>query len=326
MTMYLAKVIYIIIIYSSLSFAQRNYTFGWHNESIEVDKIERHFRIFIPRELQNKTPLVLIFHASNSGMDNVFNNGDGFNEWQNLAEREKFIIVAPNGINPVNGDALGTNQKWNDCRKSNTESEKLPETDDVGFVRELINWSIENLKIDEKQIYAAGIGNGGMMVYRLAIEIGDVLSAAAVFFANLPADSECTQPLKSLPIFIMNSTDDPFVPFDGGIITGERGRVLSAEETLNFWVNLNDLHPLKRTNKFHEDINPDDNSRVIKNEFNRPFANPPVVFYVLTNSGHVVPSIKYGLLSSHQKELLGNQNRDIEGVVEAWRFLRRFSK
>ncbi|HET56405.1 MAG TPA: hypothetical protein ENN33_14485 [Ignavibacteria bacterium] len=320
------KLFSLVLIIVSTLFSQRNYSFGWHYESIEVDKLERHFRIFIPRELQNETPLVLIFHTSNSGMENVFNTGDGFNEWANLAEREKFILVIPNGVNPINGDAFGTNQKWNDCRKSNIEPEQLPHTDDVGFIRELINWSIENLKINEKQIYAAGIGNGGMMVYRLAIELGDVLSGAAVFFANLPVDSECTQPVKSLPIFIMNSTDDPFVPFDGGMITGERGSVLSAEETLNFWVNLNDLHPLKRTNKYHEDVNPDDNSRVIKNEFNRPLANPPVVFYVITNSGHVVPSVKYGLLSSHQKELLGNQNRDIEGVVEAWKFLRRFSK
>lgn len=230
------KLFSLVLIIVSTLFSQRNYSFGWHIESIEVDKLERHFRIFIPRDLQNETPLVLIFHTSNSGMENVFNTGDGFNEWANLAEREKLILVIPNGVNPINGDALGTNQKWNDCRKSNIESEQLPRTDDVNFIKELINWSIENLKINEKQIYAAGIGNGGMMVYRLAFELGDVLSGAAVFFANLPVDSECS------------------------------------------------------------------------------------------HSGHVVPSVKYGLLSSHPKDLLGNQNRDIEGVVEAWKFLRRFSK
>lgn len=317
------KISFLLIIVVSSLFAQRNYTFGWHDESIKIDQLERHFRIFIPRELPSKAPILFVFHSSNSGMENVFNNGDGFNEWPNLAEKEKFIIIAPNGVNSINGETLGSNQKWNDCRKNPGE---LPKTDDVQFVEKLIVWSQENLDINKYRIYVAGIENGGMMVYRLMLEIGEKIAGAAVFFANMPEDSECTPSEIPIPVFIMNSKDDPLVPYEGGMLAGDKGKVISAEATLNYWVSLNHLNTQKRTTKLFDDINSGDNSRIIKNEFDRPHENPPVVFNVITNAGHVVPSIKYGLGDSQLLKILGNQNRDLEAVVEAWKFLRRFEK
>ncbi|RJP60386.1 MAG: hypothetical protein C4543_05280 [Ignavibacteriales bacterium] len=317
------KLFCLILISVSTVFSQRNYSFGWHDESIKIDQLERHFRIFIPRELPNRAPILFIFHSSNSGMENVFNTGDGFNEWPNLAEREKFIIIAPNGVNPVNGETLGSNQKWNDCRK---KPEELPETNDVQFVEELIDWSQENLDINENRVYISGIENGGMMVYRLMLELGEKIAGAAVFFANMPEDSECTSSEIPIPIFIMNSKDDPLVPYNGGMLAGDKGKISSAEATLNYWVSLNHLNTQKRTTKLFDDINPNDNSRIIKNEFDRPLENPPVVFNVIINAGHVVPSIKYGLGDSQLLKILGNQNRDLEAVVEAWKFLKGFEK
>ena len=318
----LAKAILLFVFIVSSVSAQRNYSFSWHEETIQIDGTTRHFTFFIPRACPENAPVVFVFHSGNSGMEDVFNTGDGFNEWPNLSEREKFILVVPNGVNPITKDTDGSNQKWNDCRKDVGDEEELAEVDDVLFVSKLIDWSKRNLAIDENRIYVTGIDNGGMMVYRLALELGDQIAAAAVFFASMPSDSECGIPVRPIPMFIMNSMNDPYVPFEGGTISGERGKVMSAEETLNYWVSLNLLNTQKRTNKFYEDLNPDDNSRVVKNEFDRPFENPHVDFYVITNAGHVVPSIKYGLSDSQKLKQLGNQNRDIEGVVEAWKFLR----
>lgn len=260
-------------------------------------------------------------------MNNLFDaESGGFAEWPNLADREKVILIIPNGINPTTGDADGNNQKWNDCRKESQDPSQFSTANDIDFIAKLIDWSKNNLPIDKARIYASGVSNGGMMVYKLAIELGDKLAGAAVFLANMSADSECDKPQTPIPIFIMNSTNDPMIPFEGGIITGSRGMVLSAEETLNIWVKLNYLNTQKRTNKYLIDLNPDDGSRIIKNEFNRPLGNPPVAFYVVVDGGHTVPSIKYPLPKSLTENLLGNQNRDIEGVVEAWKFLRKFSK
>lgn len=313
-----------ILFFLITSFAlPRNYDFSWHEETIEVNNLSRYFTFFIPRECPENAPIVFVFHNSNSGMEKVFYSGDGFNEWPNLSKTEKFILVAPNGTNPFNGDVEGENQKWNDCRSDKNTKNGLPDVDDLLFISDLIDWAKENLSIDEKRIYLAGVGNGGMMVYRLAAKIGDQLAGVAVFLANMPAEIECGNPQNPLPIFIMNGKDDQFTPFNGGTIKGEQGEILSSIETLSYWVNLNQLNTQKRTNKFYDDLNPDDNSIIIKNEFDRPLENPPVVFNVVTNSGHTVPSIKYGI---GNKELLGNQNRDVEGVDEAWKFLRKFTR
>ncbi len=322
----LKRTFILIFILISSVLAQRNYDFGWHTESIDVSGLTRYFKIYIPREADKNSPLIFVLHAENKSMNNVFDNeAGGFAEWPNLADREKFILLIPNGTNPYNGNTDGNNQKWNDCRKDSNIERQLSLADDVGFIDQLIEFAKKNLDVDEKKIYAAGVSNGGMMVYRLAIELGDKLAGTAVFLANMPSESECKDPVSPIAIFIMNSTDDPIVPFNGGIIAGDRGEVMSAEQTLNFWVNLNYLNTQKRTNRYIEDSNSDDNSRIIKNEFNRPLDNPSVAFYVVTNSGHVVPSIKYSPPAELTSNLLGNQNRDIEGVIEAWKFLKKFS-
>ncbi|MDZ7765792.1 MAG: hypothetical protein U5K00_15460 [Melioribacteraceae bacterium] len=319
-------VIFFLIVCSLLS-AQRNYSFGWHTESIKVLDQTRHFKFYIPKGLDKNAPAVFLFHSENKSMNNIFGTeAGGFREWPNLADREKFILIIPNGTNPVTGDFDGNNQLWNDCRKESQDLSQFSRANDIDFITKLIDWSKNNLPIDKTRIYASGVSNGGMMVYRLAIELGDKIAGAAVFLANMSADSECSKPKTPLPILIMNGTDDPIIPFEGGVITGNRGMVLSAEETLNIWVKLNYLNTQKRTNKYLTDLNPDDGSRIIKNEFNRPLGNPPVAFYVVVDGGHTIPSIKYPLPKSLTENLLGNQNRDIEGVVEAWKFLRKFSK
>lgn len=318
-----SDILLLILLGSTLLFAQRKYSFNWHEEEIKVDSLTRHFTFYIPRECPENAPAVFVFHNYNSGMEEVFHTGDGFNEWPNLADEEKFVLIAPNGVNPVNNDTKGKNQKWNDCRTDVSSRGDFSKANDVKFIDELIEWAILNLSIDKNKIYTAGVGNGGMMVYRLAAKLGDKLAGAAVFLANMPVDFECGFPEKPLPIIIMNSKQDPIMPFDGGTIIGDRGEVLSAVETLNYWVSLNQLNTQKLTTKFYEDINPDDNSRIIKNEFDRPLENPPVALNVITNSGHAVPSIKHEISN---KQLLGNQNRDIEAVEEAWKFFKKFNK
>ena len=39
------------------------------------------------------------------------------NEWADVAETERFLLVVPNGTNPATGDTRGDRQSWNDlCR------------------------------------------------------------------------------------------------------------------------------------------------------------------------------------------------------------------
>ena len=327
MKMTLIKLISVLLsVVTILSAQNRIYDFGWHEETIEHDDLTRHYRFYIPRVLPQNPPMVILLHGGSQSMNKIFEtNAGGSKEWLELAEAEKFVLMVPNGVNIQTGITGGNNQYWNDCRKFIEGMKPLSNADDVGFINKLMEWSKENIGIDKNRIYATGASNGGMMTFRLAREFGDKLAAVAVFIANMPKDSECGLPVRPIPIMIVNGTDDPLMPYNGGSIIGNRGAVLSAEETLNYWVSLNHLNTQKRTNRYYEDFNTDDGSIIIKNEFNRPLTNPPVEFYVISGGGHSMPSIKHSIPGLLEATILGKQNRDLEGALEAWKFLRRFS-
>lgn len=78
------------------------------------------------------------------------------------------------------------------------------------------------------------------MSYRLACELSDLIAGIAPVTANLSSDLyEICEPENVTDILVILGTDDPLMPYDGGdvgIFGIERGNVLSAEGTLQFWV------------------------------------------------------------------------------------------
>jgi pimeloyl-ACP methyl ester carboxylesterase len=73
--------------------------------------------------------------------------------------------------------------------------------DDVGFVAALIDAIGARVSIDRKQVFATGISNGGMMVYRLACEIPDKVAAVApVAPPAIPQNCSPSQPVSIMHI------------------------------------------------------------------------------------------------------------------------------
>src|SRR5947199_169312 len=70
---------------------------------------------------------------------------------------------------------------------------------------------------DPRQVYIAGISNGGMMTFRMLCEASELFAGAATVIANMPANvgARCA-PRKPLPVVMFNGTADPLVPYDGG--------------------------------------------------------------------------------------------------------------
>ena len=90
---------------------------GWHRRSIEVDGLRRWFRVFAPRHDMAGMPVVLLLHGGGRGMDRILSKrGGAAREWPELAKRERFLLLVPNGVNPNNGDPKGNRQHWNDLR------------------------------------------------------------------------------------------------------------------------------------------------------------------------------------------------------------------
>jgi polyhydroxybutyrate depolymerase len=304
--------------------AERLNNLGWQENSLDQDKLTRYFRYYVPKDLPDRAPVVILFHGGTQSMRKIFHrNAGGTQQWEHLAEREKFLLLVPNGVNPETGDTQGDRQNWNDCRQPVAGTITATNVDDVGFTRSLITWATNNYHIDRQRVYATGSSNGGQMAYRLATELSDGIAAVAVFVANLPADSECKPAQHPVPIAIINGTQDPIMPWAGGNIPGSGGKVRSARSTLDYWLQVNKAKIQAAKTRRLPDLDPTDNSYIIETVYPAQPAGAEVMFDQIEGGGHTMPSIQHQVPRFFQRRLFGSQNHDLEGANTAWEFLRR---
>ncbi|MBI3118887.1 MAG: dienelactone hydrolase family protein [Candidatus Hydrogenedentes bacterium] len=297
---------------------------GWHFATLEHGGLTRHFRYYVPAHLTPAAPTVLLLHGGSQSMNKLFRRGaGGTQEWPMLAEEEGFLLLVPNGVNAETGDAAGNHQQWNDCRQNEDMSEPMPTSDDVGFIAAMLDWAEANFDLDSARVYATGASNGGLMSYRLGMELPGRIAAIVVFVANLPAHSECAPPEHPVPIMIVNGTDDPLMPYNGGEVgPGHRGPVLSTEATLQAWLQVNGLDAEDLQTTPLPDTDPADGSRIVQLRYDAEDAPAEVVLYRVEGGGHALPSIAHPISGLLVRTLLGPQNHDLEGARAAWEFLK----
>jgi len=297
---------------------------GWFEVSLPHNKLTRYFRVYRPEKLEENPAAVFVLHGGKQSMRKIFKkNAGGSQEWQSIADKEGFLLVVPNGINIKNGDTNGEKQNWNDCRLPVEGNGSASIADDVGFIDSLIVWIHDHYHTDMNRTYVTGASNGGMMTFRLVTELGNKFAAAAAFVANQPELSDCKEPEYAIPLMIMNGTHDPLVLWEGGQIRKQGVNLLSAEDTLQYWIKVNKLiTPQQVTNL--PDTNTKDGSYIIKRTYPPEDSNSAELrFYQVKGGGHTMPSIKHDV-SMLARWLVGKQNKDLESTHEAWNFMKQF--
>jgi len=304
------------------------WTIGWHRRSIEVDGRRRWFRVFVPSQKMGEAPVVLLLHGGGRSMDKIFSKrGGAAREWPELAKREQFLLLVPNGVNPKTGNPKGNRQHWNDLRGAS--SSVHTGTDDVSFLLHLLRWAHETFRTDIKRVYVTGASNGGMMTYTMLIEHPQVFAAGAAFVANLPINTEqVRRPSRPVALMIVNGTDDLLMKYDGGTMPLGRGAVMSAEETALWWANANGAERNQVKTLELPDHDPDDGCRIRVERFSAVTAEAaPVHFYTMVGSGHTMPSKKHALSDPwFVRWLIGPRCRDTEAAEMAWSFFRQFTR
>lgn len=296
---------------------------GWHDDQvIAAANTSRYYRYYVPETLKEEPPVVIHYHGGTQSMRKIFRrNSGGSRAWEDLADREGFLLIVPNGTNPKTGDTKGDNQVWNDCRPNGFDSQPGA-ADDIAFTDALIDWAESEIGIDETRVYATGASNGGMMSFRVAMERPERIAAIAAFIATLPADSECT-PGSPVPVMIANATGDRLVKWEGGPLLRNRGDMLSAKATVDFWLDVNGAGDDPDESGALPDVYPDDDSII---RYDRYLPNSDdgaeVLFYTIEGGGHSMPTKDYPLRWLGRK-LMGGENRDAEGAELAWDFFQR---
>jgi len=294
---------------------------GWSENSILHDDLTRRYRIYLPDPLPENPALVLYLHGGTLSMRSLFSSlVDGTKTWLEIAEAEGVVLLVPNGVNPETGDTFGNDQNWNDLRPDQAAGQST--VNDVGFILALLNKIETEVPIDKNRIFVTGASNGGFMTYRLLIEAPERFAAGAAFIANLPElDGGLPLPKEPTPLMIANGTDDPLVPWDGGMVGKDRGVVISAEETVDWWVSANRADPNQLMSRFLPEINPDDNCQVRMDYYPATEEGAAVLFYAILGGGHTMPSIDHaGLDNRLTRRLFGPVCREVEGVRLAWDF------
>lgn len=275
------------------------------------DGLERTYYLHLPtgHKSSGKLPVVLVLHGGGRG------DGDDVARWTGyieLADRDNFIAVYPNGI-----DA-----QWNDGRvKTFRRGKDNAHVDDVGFISALIDYIIRDLNGDPRRVYVTGLSNGGMMALRLGCEISSKLAAIAPVIANVPKNiyGRCNPDAK-LPVLLMNGTNDPLVPWDGGSVGffgKRRGEVVSTNETVRFWSKHNGCS--SRFARWVPDRDRRDHSRVRITTWKKPGNTCEVILYSIVGGGHTFP----GSDVPNRPLLLGRKNNDINGAEVIWDFFSR---
>lgn len=268
----------------------------------------RGYLYYVPANLSVGAPLVLMLHGGGGDAENVMNDTcEG--RWNELAERDGFVVAYPNGLGGF----------WNDCR--NDLDSGRSEADDASFLIVVIDRLVAELGVDIRRVYVAGHSNGAMMALRMALERPDRIAAVCACAGYLAASTECAGLGGAPAVFVIAGTEDPAMPFEGGAVTpvggGNHGTVLSAPATVEFWVQRFGCGSPQTRQLL--DTSTSDRSTVTAIDYDG-CTGGNVRFYRIEGGGHGWPATTQH--SPAMQLLLGRKNQDIRACDEAWEFFR----
>ncbi|MFN3604714.1 MAG: alpha/beta hydrolase family esterase [Leptonema sp. (in: bacteria)] len=249
---------------------------------IEYQNTIRKNIIYFPSlyEKSNKTiyeetrtfPLIISLHGGGGNFDSNLILSKG--RLLELKEKYHFFLILPEGYK----------KQWNDGRNFDPNINSI---NDVGYLKTIIKYAIENFPINRDQIFIFGISNGGMMSFRFACESSEWIEGFASIAATMPKQIIKTcNPRKKLKFLLIHGTQDPLVPYEGGVVKvffKERGEVLSAEETIDFWIKKNQCSNKKSTKEIKK------NNKLYTEIRDYECLEKKIRFYKIFNGGHTWP-------------------------------------
>jgi len=282
-------------------------------DTIDIDGLKRSYTVQLPAK--RLVPLVVVLHGKTQrGADMMTRTA-----WPQVAKREGFAVVFPDGLNHA----------WADARTKAGPALRGPPagTDDVAFITKLVEKLVANGTADPRRVYVTGISNGGAMAMTLVCARADLFAAAASVSMNLTDEAAVTcHPSRPLPMLLMNGTADPLVPYEGG-----RGSSYyaadgfwSTDETLAFWRKLNGCETDNSDKTDLPDRAPADQSTVTRISSRCPGGHD-VVLYRINQGGHRMPGFSPDArFPKVAASLLGSQNGDIDAAETIWTFFGQF--
>ena len=275
-------------------------------ETISHGGMERTFLAYIPTGELSSPALIIVLHGS-MGTGKKMREEVCGGQFDRLAEKEKCIVAYPDGYKKY----------WNDCRTTPKDYAHTQNIDDVGFITKVIETCCTKWYVNPKRVYAIGLSNGGHMCYRLAVEAPDKVAGIVAIGASMPAAgmSKCKTPHTGMPVMIVNGTDDPVNPFEGGTVrlfyVFSKGEVMSSLESARAWLKDEDRQKQPKIEPMdHHDLT--DHTHIER----LTWPGTKVRLYMVHGGGHTIPGGKQYL----PLFIVGWVSQDMDTAEEAWRF------
>ena len=260
-------------------------------------------------------PLVILLQGHMGSAKQAFTQGP-LAAWNAISAREGVIVAALDGVKGPDGHT-----GWNDCRG---DASGNPKTDDVAFVKAVVERLVREAHADPKRVYLMGMSNGAMMTLRLGLQLDPAPAAFCAVCGLMTLDGgPCggSAP-RSVPALLIEGTADPLVPFEGGQVhffKKMRGGVVSAQRTVGFWRKADGLDQAQPVETVFLHLDKGDPTRAEKCVWGT--GAKQVEFIRIEGGGHAEPTLAhpYGML---YRAFTGKQNHDFESAEEAWSFFK----
>jgi polyhydroxybutyrate depolymerase len=193
---------------------------GLFNVGIDHAGTERTTLLYVPESYDETVshPLILNFHGFGGTSAEQLDWAD----MRPLAERDGVVLLYPQGT------LLEGNSHWN---AEDLGGDNKSETDDIGFVLELIAQLEGRYNIDSNRVYIMGYSNGSFFSYYLACSASEYFAGVASVSGTMLDDS-CT-PTHPMPMINLHGTQDSVVAYDGASVYP------GVDSVMSFWVGFN---------------------------------------------------------------------------------------
>ncbi|AKD58693.1 poly(3-hydroxybutyrate) depolymerase [Spirosoma radiotolerans] len=246
--------------------------------------IEGHYRVFHfnqPSASLNKPSLVFVLHGSGGDGQGMM-KATGKMEQQ--AKQVNTLVVYPDGYKHY----------WNECRKSSPAQANQEDVNEQAFFQGMIQYFHQRYAVNTDHVFVVGTSGGGHMAYKLALTMPLAFRAVTAIIANLPdsTNMDCVPTGKPVPIMIINGTQDPINPYQGGrVVLGKNmdmGVVLSTDRTLAYWAGLAHYQG-KPTMEKLPDVDPQDGKTIERYTY-RAAGKPDIILLKVIGGKHDYPN------------------------------------
>jgi len=240
---------------------------------MQLGQQKREYLLHIPQGYQKDQKellaLVIMLHGRSSNGQRAASRYYG---WTELADKERFIVAFPT--------ALGSPTSWKGAWPGQP-------TQDSQFLSELIDLLLQQLPIDQNQVFMTGHSSGGFMSFSFAVTHSNQVAAIAPVAGLLIGTK---RPVLPISVISFHGMADDIVPYARK--GSSRRGMLTAQESVRFFARHNSCNGPVRS-----DINQD---KVHIDTWSDGQASTQVQLYSIENGNHGWPRESYHSVAATQ--------------------------